>query len=388
MDTLFVQRTETQNALDSIDYRIKGCMNGIDNSIQSCQSEIAEKETEKAQLEQKFSELCEDPEYVALLDRIELNSNIEAINIQLESLRNRRSNISEKINSIKNPPKNKKKNIEKMSDEEKSEKIEQLKSDLALVEAQIKEQEDKKAGFELEMEELNLKHPPVETLQGRKSKLDSVCSAYLAADNERTLLQQRREKKLSLEEEEKNLKEEIKNMPDTSAEFIVEKYSPEEQEQFSRYKGLLEAMNYINDHPNGGNVISIIRKMAADPIASEIKEMEKLPVVIHYNDCLHRKDIEDRLQKVQKNISDTHNMIKQSEKSIKNYEAVTSQMPLEEAKKKSIELGEKIRTLTETQNYIKIPQIISSVNAEITLLKRTVEDLQYKRSEIEKTYTK
>ena len=48
---LFAQRTETQNVLNSINYRIQGCKTGIKDSIEECKKEIAEKEKEKKDLE-------------------------------------------------------------------------------------------------------------------------------------------------------------------------------------------------------------------------------------------------------------------------------------------------------------------------------------------------
>ncbi len=387
LERLFLQRTETSNTLESIDFRIRGCKTGIQNSIETCKKEIADKEIEKAELEKKFEELKQDPEYVAMLDRIALQTRLDNVTTQLEGTRVRRQKLNESLNALRAPSKKNKKRNEQMSEEEKAKKIEQLKKDIELLTGQITEQENEKFEIEINLEELNMKHPTIEIQQSRKMKADNIVNAHSAIERDEKTLAENREKKSKLEETEAELKSQISEMPESTKTFNIESYSPEEQECYKTYKDLLEALAYINEHPNGGSIRIIIHSKAKEPIEEAISEKEKMPVIKAYKASEYRKELESRLEKIQKSIYDVTATIHQLEKTIKNNRRIAAAMTKEEAQQQSNELAATIRYLTDRQNYIKLPQLIAKIIAEIELLNQTIINLTEKQKTIEESFS-
>ena len=389
LERLFVQRTETQNALDSVDYRIKDCKSGIQDSIEKCNQEIAEKQQEKSELEAKFEELKKDSEYVAMLKRSELQSKLDAVSIALDSNRARRTRLNDSINSLKSPQKKNKKKPEKasMTDEEKAKKIEQYKSDIQILSAQIEEQENQKFEFEIAIEELNTEFPTIEMLQMKKSKADSVINTHATIEKESKLLQERQERLSELETEEHETEKQIEEMPESSSSFILESYTQEEQETFKHYNDLVEARTFIEEHPNGGSVKIIINSRAKAPIDKEISELEEMDIIKDYKAANKRKGLNAKLERIRKNKHDVIALIHNSEKSIKNCKRTTEYMTREEAEEQSSMLSEKIKNLTEKQGNVRIPQIIVSIEAEILMLTKTIEDLIAQQKKIEEAYS-
>ena len=388
LERLFVQRTETQNALDSVDYRIQGCKSGIQDSIQTCRDEISLKEKEKQSLEQKFYELKQNPEYSAMLKRVGLQSKLDGVTTALNASRNRKQRLTDSMNALKAPPKKnrKQKNAEQMSEEDKKKKKEQTKADIELLTAQIEEQEHEKFNLELGIEEINEQYPTIETVQAQKSKVDSVVNAHLSIEKVSKILEDSNKRLQEEQKKETDLKSKIADMPEKVASFSVELYSDEEQETFKRYKDLVETLSFIKEHPNGGSVRIIINTKAREPIAQEIEQLQQLDIIKTYMDSEKLKGYNSELEKVQKNIYDINTAIHQAEKTIRNNKRIAEGTSLESAQAKSNELAEVIKRLNEQQNNLKIPQLITKITAEIELLNQTVEDLINQQKKIETTY--
>ena len=386
---LFIQKTESANQLYSIDVRIKGCKTGISDAIESCQNEIAEKRQEQTEAEKKFAELNNDPEYVAMLDRIKLNSELDAAETRLAGLRDRRNKLSNSLNSLNNPSKsqkNQKQKKEELTPAEKKAKIEQLKADIATTSEQITSQEATVFEIEFQISELNSQFPQIEDIQSKKYKADSIINAHNTIEKETKLLEEREAKKVSLQEEEQKLQAQLNEMPVSSKTFILEAYSESEQAQFKKYKDLTEALSFIDGHPSGGSVRTIINQMAKEPIAAEIAEMEKLDIIMAYKNNEKRKNIQAQLSSVQKAKSDTIALIHNSEKAIRNNKKATGFVTLEEARSQSEKYAEDIKRLNEKQNYIHLPKRIAQLKAEIELLNQTIKDLNAQTEKIESTY--
>ena len=388
LERLFVQRTETANALSSIDFRIQGCKSGIQDSIETCRKEISDKETEKSELEKKLDELKKDPEYTAMLERVSLQEQLASVTTQLDGTRGRRQKLTESLNALKSTHKRNKKNkTQQMSDEDKQKRIEQIRKDIELVTGQITEQENEKFEIELKIEELNMQHPTIEMQQGKKMKADSIVNAYNAIEKDEKLLSENRDVLSNLEADRSDIQSKLDEMPEETKSFNLESFSPEEQESYKTYKDLLEALAYINEHPNGGSIRVIIHSKAKEPIEESLLKLEELPVIKAYKASEHRKELENKLEKIQKNIYDITAVIHQLEKTIRNNRRIADVMPKEEAQKQSNELAQNIRYLTDRQNNIQLPKIIAKITAEIELLHQTIEDLTAKQKKIEESYS-
>lgn len=386
LERLFIQRTEAANYLDSIDFRIKGCKAGIAESVNSCKQEIADKQSQIIELEAKFEELNKDPEYVAMLERYRLTTQLDTLGGTISSLRERRQRASSSLNEIRNPKQSKKQQVEKLSKEEKEARIATLKSTLETLGAQIAKHEEEELNLQIQLEDLDKKFPTIETLQQRKNRADSIFNAHVSLNKEKDYLQEKRNQKARLISEETSLSEEISSMPEETISFNVEEYSQEEQELFARYQALVEAITYIDEHPNGNNMKSLINTAARKKMSEELDSIINEPVIIDYKSCCYRSDLEAKLQKVTKEKEDVQKCIERSEKQCEDLGRTTSAMTMVEASETSRTLSETVRRLTEKQNYIKIPQRIATLYAEITLLNQTIQDLIAKQEKIDSSY--
>lgn len=387
LEVLFTQRTETSNALDSIDFKIKSCKSNIYDAIESCKSEIAEKQQEKSDLEARFAQLKQDPEYVAMLQRLDLSDNLSSVESSLEKLRARCSRINDYISSLQGNNKKSRKKTAQMSDEEKENKISALKQEEFSISSQIKSLEDKKAFLELSIEEHDAKFPTINILQTEKNRADAVINAHISISKEEKLIEEKSARKSELDAKEQELLSILASLPESASVFNIDSYSPDEQNQFKNYKDLIEAKTYIDEHPNGGVVKILIHSKAKDPILQEIQDMQQLPVIIDFINFERKKSVSAELDQVQKKKAEAIASIHQSEKNIKNLQHIADSMSMDEAQKKSDELSEYIRRLYDKQNNIKIRSLISSLSAEILLLEQTITDLLTRQEKIESLYS-
>lgn len=392
LERLFMQRTEAANYLDSIDFRIKGCNSAIEDSIKSCEAEIKDKEAEIDSLSSKHAEMLEDAEYVALCERISLSEKLDAQKSVTGSLRDRRQKVSASLNELRNPPKTSKKasgkdKKDKMTNEEKEKKISDLKSNLELLHNQITSSEEKETALSLQILELDEKFPTIEMIQKKKSKMDSIVNAHISLSRERASITSAQVQKQKLEQQEADLVSQIDALPKNSKFFKIESYPPEEQARFSRWQELTDALAFIDEHPNGGAMKALINQAARLQIAAELNTLEKETAVADYNNCNKRKQLDSELAKVKKSISEINSSISQSEKKCLSFDSIASQMSQKEAQDIIRDCTETIRRLTEKQNFIKLPQRINTLKAEITLLKQTIQDLRTQQEKIKSSYT-
>ncbi len=386
IERLFMQRKEAANYLDSIDFRIKGCQASIQDSINSCQDEINLKKAEISDLHSKLDALMSDSEYVAMLDRISLCEKFESQNNMLDSLRARRKRTSDSINELRNPKPNKKQQS-KMTDEEKAQKLTDLKETLTFLNSQIEEQEKIVSGTQLKISALDEKFPTIDMLQHKKSKKEVIYHAYLSLKSEMEILAQRREERINLADKKSALEADISSMPADSDSFVLESYSQEEQDDYNRYVNLTEAVKYIDEHPNGGTLRTVIHQSAKKSIDEEIAQLEKKQVIIDYNKSIVRKNLENQLAKINKSIEDTDSAIVLGEKNCENFQKTIQGVSFEQVKKEIADLSETIRRLTNKQNLVKIPQRIITLKAEVALLESTISDLLKKAQQIDSSFS-
>ena len=186
MQRLFVQRTEAVNYLDSVDFRIKRCDMSIESAIQKCFDEISEKEQELNQREQKLAELKLDAEYTAILERLELEKNIFSQDTVIDGLVEKKQRISSQINELRNSDKkskNKKKpetsysernknKTSELTEEQKQQRIIELKSILSDTETQRQEHVLIKDELSKKLQDLVAKYPTIQMLQHEKYQID------------------------------------------------------------------------------------------------------------------------------------------------------------------------------------------------------------------------
>ena len=99
-----------------------------------------------------------------------------------------------------------------------------------------------------------------------------------------------------------------------------------------------------------------------------------------------RKELESKLAKLEKEKLDLSSKIEDSQKAITRNEVLVSDMSLEQALNRQKELVETIRRINEKTIQLKIPQQILVLDAEITLLSQTIDDLNKKMQKINEEY--
>jgi hypothetical protein len=164
--------------------------------------------------------------------------------------------------------------------------------------------------------------------------------------------------------------------------FDVTKYSAEEQSIYQRYTQLLEAQKYIDTHSTGGGMKSIINLAAKNSIDSEIDELAQTQVVVDANSWLKRKEVQSQIDATTKQRDDVRNQINSSQKLITQLSKTTAEKTLAQVQAESVDYATRIRVLNEKQTYLKLPQTIASLKAEIILLQQTISDLSAKKDEI------
>lgn len=381
IQSLFGQREQALTRLGSIDFRIVEANASIDKSIQTCNDEISAKELEIASLQAKLDDLTNDDEYNALAKRIQLSQKKVQEETVLQSLRDRRKSASDSLNELRNPPKkNKKQPKIQMTKEEKEQKIQQLKDNISLLSGEIDKKQEQIDDIELEIMELDSQFPTVEMLQILKSKADNLVTAHNQLAREQVNLRQYQKNLDFFENFLKQLNEEITHYSDVP--FDIAKYSQEQQADFQRYTQLLEAQKYIEAHSTGGGMKSIINLAAKNNIDSEVEQLAQTQIVIDSNSWQKRKEVQSQIDATTKQRDDVRNQINASQKQIAQLTKTTAEKTLAQAQAESVEYANNIRILNEKQNYLKLPQTIASLKAEIILLQQTISDLAAKKEEI------
>ena len=379
---LFGQREETVSRLGSIDFRIVEANSSVLSSIQNCKDEIDSKQIEISELQRKLDVLSSDDEYQSLITRIKKINQLEQIKATIQSLRERRNNISSALNDLRNPPKKSKK-ISKnpMTEEEKEEKIQEYKATIAALNSDIETQEERKDNIELELMELNERFPTLEMIQSLKNKIDGIIAAHIKLENEKLNFDQLNAALSSCRQKIIELEAEITKYP--NAEFNPDLYSEEEQAKYQRYISLVESLKYIEAHSSGNGIKSIINLAAKKTIDSEIAELTLSDIVLAANNSAKRKELKSEIDSLKKQEADIEKQINISQNSMQNFAKIIGGQKLEDLQKRSLELAADIRRLNDKQSYLRLPDIIASLKAEVILLQSTIKDLGAKQKEIE-----
>ncbi len=386
LSLLFIQRKETSNYLDSIDYRIEGCKSSINGAVESCKSEIADKERQISDLQAKLDTLNKDDEYTAIVNRQKLSNDIEVNDNLISSLKGKRERISNKINEIRNnnssnkSRKKNKNNVKPMTKEEAEAEIKSLKQELTSLKEQITSREETKSSLLAQVSELNSKFPTIEMYQNIKREAERVYNAYLSLEEVKKSLVQNTNEYKNIEEKMQYIKSFMDVIPNSN--FNADDYAKDDVVKFQRYNELNEALNYILTHPNGGSVRNCIHSAAQKTIESEISDLKKEDIIIDFNMALKKKELQKYYDSLSKKFENVKQKITYDNKDIIQYERIIKQMSKDEAYSRMLESQDAIRRLSEKETYIKIPQTISKLRTEILLLNNTIDDLLKKQNEI------
>lgn len=377
---LFEQRERVTSQLDNVDFRILESSSSVVHSINTCKDEIKAKEDEISALKLKLSEISDDDEYQAMLERISLTKQKSGIEDELTSLREKRKNASDSLNELKNPPKKGKKSKTELSHDQIEQKKALYRQIVIDMNSQIAIKEEEETTLTSKIAKLDVNYPTPEILQSVKYSFDSIVNAYAQLILERQNFEQLKEIQSSHSATIQQLEEKIAKCP--SDTFDISKYSPEEQTLYSNYVSYMEALKYIEQHLGGGNVRNLVNTSAKIQIQQEMANLEKEDVIVVALSYIKRKELQSKLDSEKKQLAEVSNKILPFQNKIKQLERKTEQCTLEQAKKESENISERIRILTDKQNYLKIPQTIEKLEAEILLLNSTIKSLEVKLVQI------
>ena len=377
---LFEQRDRVLSQLDSVDFRISESATSVQHSINTCNEEIKSKEVEIEELTAKLNLISSDEDYVAMLKRISLLKQKTENDADLATLRDKRKNVSDSLNDLRNEPKKGKKVKSKLSDDQKEQRIASYKFQLMELNQQISQKEARDAQLLAQIAELDSEYPTIEMLQAEKYSFDAISTAHNQLDAERQNLEQLQKIHSLHSFDAQKLESEISQYPEGN--FDVSKYSQEEQSMYSSYMSHLEALKYIEQHSAGGGVRSLVNKSAKVQIEQELERLQSIPVIVVAAGYLRRKELASQLEVVKKQLTEVSNQISSSQNKIKQLEKKTADCTFDNAQVQSRKLASRIRELTEKQNYLKIPQTIEKLEAEIILLTSTIKSLEDQQAQI------
>lgn len=380
---LIGQRNDEIDKVKSTEFRIMEASTNISSSIETCEAEIVEKQVRKQEAVEKLEALSSDEEYNAIVKRLQLVQQSKQADAVLSSLRESRKSASDSLNEIKNPSKKQSKQSKQinMSKEEKEAKIASLKKTLETLSQKISEKQEEKDNIDLSVMELDEKFPTVEILQGRKNRAEQLVNAHVALIKEKENLARQTEARDRLDFEMGKLKSQIARYP--QEDFDILKYSEEEQEQYKRYQLCLEALAHINTHSTGGGVKAAINIASKPFFEQEIAELEKMPIVKASIAFSEKKELQAKLDSLEKQNINVVNSINASTKQIMMLQKRTAEKTHQEAILESQNISAHIRRLNEKQSYLELPKVINSLTAEISLLSQTINDLSQKQAEIQ-----
>lgn len=389
---LFIQRTEAKSYLDSIDFRIKTSISAIDDAIATSKAELQVKEDELAQRQEQLTQIQTDPEFVAIMDRLSYSKAIEVQRGIISQLKSKQQATSNQINELRNPQKKKSNKSQKeqrkeeLSPQEKKDKIDSLKAQIHLLDEQILEHEISKEDYENKIKALDKQFLTVPMMQHLKNQADTVISAHLQSAK---LAREISDKKLEIsrqEDKKAQLEDELSQLPE---EFDVPDSFPEDaQQRYNRYLELVDALNYLSDHPNGGGVNLVIKQSARVAIEKEIETLDNDTLVVQYKQQQERKRLEGEIATVTKNINNLNSSMSILKNNKERSDRTASAMSHDEAVRQSEDYANRIRITNEKEQYTKLPQVIDSIKAEIILINQTISDLQARLRDIDSQFPK
>ncbi len=382
---LFIQKQETEDMLYSIDKKIQDCKSSVTNSIESCESEMANKQTEIAGLKMQLTQLQNDPEYKAINERIALNEQLKNIDNSIVFFENKRQDTSNQINQIRNSQtlsknkqqKNKQVKAPSMSKEEADLKVDELKLLLETCSLQIKNKEDEKLKIQSRIEELNEQYPTLEILKSRKNEAERIYNSHISLNSSKEALAEKKEKYFEMEKEQKSLETFIEEQ--NNFRFNEKKYPAEDKSFFERYKKLEEAVQYIEKHKNSGGIKLCINEAAKVAIDAEMKQLQSIKMVADYKNSTDKQKKKKELQVLLKE----KEILKKEISNLENEIALSSKMPQQEALERVEKYSELIERTTEKQNYTDLQKDINKLEAEIILLKSTIEKFEDMQKDID-----
>lgn len=383
---LFIQRNEAKSYLDSIDFRIQSSIDAINSAIETSGIELDEKKAELAQKEAQLAELQKDAEFKSILDRISISKGVETQKSIISQLNSKMQAISNQINELTNPPKKKSnkqlrdKKDSELTEDEKNLKIESLKGQIRHIKSQIEEHEAVRRDFEGQIKYLDEQFPTIAEMQYKKNQSDAVVNAHQQLPSKIKNLDEKRSELLGLQDAKKKLMTRLSEFPENFRE--PETFSEDIQSGYNRYLELIEALNFIEEHPNGGNINSLIKQSAKPVIMQELVDLKNNSLVIQYNMQQEHTSLKNELSVIEKNISAVESEISMLESEKLKLTETAAIMSQEEAASQFDYWTTRIRITTEKEQYLKLPQIIDSIKSEILLIQQTISDLQSKLSDI------
>jgi len=169
-------------------------------------------------------------------------------------------------------------------------------------------------------------------------------------------------------------------------DFDVSVFEAEQRAKYDRYLQILEALDFIETHPNGNTIRQIINQSAVKQMNDEIASLESEPSVQKYNVYKQKEELKTELQKTTESKKAIAEKINESEKTLKHLRTVTAGVSKEEAEETSKKAAASIRMLNEKQNLLKIPQRVAVLKAEIMFLNSTIYDLRERQKQIHEAF--
>jgi len=229
-----------------------------------------------------------------------------------------------------------------------------------------------------------INHPSYKTIpfdfNYHLNKIDSIISSYAALRRENISLEQLENLFAQHQHSLDDLNREISLYPDKP--FDPLNYSQEEQDDYSRYTQLVDALKHIDTHSSGGGIKAIINVAARKNIEDEILALEDTTIVKDAISYEKRTELQANIDSLIKQQENVKNQIATAQKNIARLNSAVASKTLEEAQQESSKYSEDIRRISEKQNFLKLPQTIATLKAEILLLQTTINDLQTKQVEI------
>lgn len=380
LNRLNLQRNETQNELNSINQRIKSCNESISSAIEFSQEEITKKEAKIAELEEALIIYKDDPEFQAMLKRLELQTNLDNVENVISKLSDKRARITTALNSLEKG--DKKKDMLKPKDRE--ERIKNYHGILSTLATQMKEQQIKRGDLQKEIAVIDEKFPPYDVVQREKVQADSLVNSHKSLKMNTAQISEKEAQIEELKTQIAQLKEEIESIPQSSKK--EEEFSAEEVKQHWDYLTYVQALQSLGTPSyNPNSTKSVINEAARIQLERQIAEIENNPITINHNNDLRRNTLKSQKEKLNRSLQEAQKQLAELQKVNASLTFVCQQMTQEEAEQKVEELSARLREINDKQNHTKIPEQIERLKSEIMLLNSTISDLLKKQSEIQET---
>ncbi|MBQ3642921.1 hypothetical protein II906_13505 [bacterium] len=380
------QEKEIQSKATSIYLSIKSFLEKILSAIQGCEDSIAEKQAEIDKKQAILDSYDNDEEFKALLLREEYQAQLNELNRKLEQVTQKKARLSNAINEINNPKKkrDKTKDKEQLTDEQKRQKIAEYKGVIEELKPQIANLCEEKEHIIAKMAELDEKYPPYETVHRIKTGADQIVTAHKTTNQNCKTIEKNKDQIGHCQQRETELQAQIALLP---AKMPEAKDNTEEVVRgYERYKEVIAALSHIEQHPNTGATNLTIFEFAKPSLEKEKEALSKNPMVVQEQQYKRRQELTAELKRIEKRRTDLEEETQEKELENKRLKFLCEKMTEEEAYALSEKSAEKLRQLQNKLNDLNLPKQIEVLKSEINLLRDTIQRLEAEKQKIEADY--